>query len=73
MKIFRSNNPNKQSETSDVITSEIKDMEAHHHPHHVTHKRKWTEYLLESIMLFLAVFFGFVTENAVNLIKLIET
>jgi hypothetical protein len=37
-------------------------MEAHH-PHHVTHKKKWPEYLLEFFMLFLAVFLGFVAEN----------
>ena len=34
-----------------------------HHPHHVTHKKKWAEYLLEFFMLFLAVFLGFVAEN----------
>ena len=34
-----------------------------HHPHHVTHKKKWTEYLLEFFMLFLAVFLGFLAEN----------
>ncbi len=34
-----------------------------HHPHHLTHKKKWTEYLLEFFMLFLAVFLGFVAEN----------
>jgi hypothetical protein len=33
------------------------------HPHHVTHKKKWSEYLIEFIMLFLAVFLGFLTEN----------
>lgn len=38
-------------------------MEVHKHPHHVTHKKKWTEYLLEFFMLFLAVFLGFVAEN----------
>ena len=37
-------------------------MEAHH-PHHITHKKKWTEYLLEFFMLFLAVFLGFIAEN----------
>jgi len=37
-------------------------MEAHH-PHHVTHKKKWSEYLLEFFMLFLAVFLGFIAEN----------
>src|SRR5665213_2369444 len=39
-----------------------KNMELHH-PHHVTHKKEWHEYLLEFIMLFLAVFLGFVAEN----------
>jgi len=34
-----------------------------HHPHHVTHKKKWGEYVLEFLMLFLAVFLGFVAEN----------
>ena len=34
-----------------------------HHPHHPLHKKKWTEYLLEFLMLFLAVFLGFVAEN----------
>ena len=38
-------------------------MEVHTHPHHVTHKKKWGEYLLEFFMLFLAVFLGFVAEN----------
>ncbi len=31
-------------------------MEVHKHPHHVMHKKKWGEYLLEFFMLFLAVF-----------------
>jgi hypothetical protein len=34
-----------------------------HHPHHPSHKKKWTEYLLEFLMLFLAVFLGFLAEN----------
>src|SRR3954447_12485199 len=34
-----------------------------HHSHHPTHKKKWSEYLLEFFMLFLAVFLGFVAEN----------
>jgi hypothetical protein len=33
------------------------------HPHRPTHKKKWTEYLLEFLMLFLAVFLGFTAEN----------
>jgi hypothetical protein len=38
-------------------------MEVHKHPHHVMHKKKWGEYLLEFFMLFLAVFLGFIAEN----------
>ncbi len=34
-----------------------------HHSHHPTHKKKWTGYLLEFFMLFLAVFLGFLAEN----------
>src|SRR3954468_17117375 len=42
---------------------ETENMEVHKHPHHVTHKKKWGEYLLEFFMLFLAVFLGFIAEN----------
>src|SRR3954468_7869299 len=42
---------------------ETENMEVHKHPHHVTHKKKWGEYLLEFFMLFFAVFLGFVAEN----------
>ncbi len=38
-------------------------MEVHKHPHHVTHKKKWGEYLLEFLMIFFAVFCGFLAEN----------
>ena len=50
---------------TDTITpkQETENMEVHKHPHHVTHKKKWGEYLLEFIMLFLAVFLGFLVEN----------
>lgn len=34
-----------------------------HHPHHPTHKKKWTEYITEFIMLFAAVTLGFFAEN----------
>ena len=69
------NPPNIQSENlPDEITptdntetinknQEIENMEVHKHPHHVTHKKKWSEYLLEFLMLFLAVFLGFLAEN----------
>src|SRR5579875_1717526 len=38
-------------------------MEVHKHPHDVMHSKKWNEYLLEFLMLFLAVFLGFLAEN----------
>ena len=47
--------------SSNEPTTEI--MEVHKDPHHVTHKKKWGEYLLEFFMLFLAVFLGFIAEN----------
>jgi hypothetical protein len=34
-----------------------------HHPHHLAHKKKIKEYLLEFFMLFLAVSLGFLAEN----------
>ncbi|HEX4851272.1 MAG TPA: hypothetical protein VFV08_10715 [Puia sp.] len=49
----KSINPNQAAEN----------MEVHKHPHHITHKKKWGEYLLEFFMLFLAVFLGFIAEN----------
>ena len=49
-------------QTSYITTSDIPNMEVHH-SRHVTHKKKWAEYLLEFFMLFLAVFLGFVAEN----------
>ena len=45
------------------ITKDENTMEVHKHPHHVTHKKKWGEYLLEFFMLFLAVTAGFFAEN----------
>ena len=34
-----------------------------HHAHHPTHKKKWSEYILEFVMLFAAVTLGFFAEN----------
>ena len=36
-------------------------MEVHHHAH--TSRKKWTHYFWEFLMLFLAVFCGFLAEN----------
>jgi hypothetical protein len=38
-------------------------MEVHKHPHHVTHRKKWAEYFLEFLMIFLAVTLGFFAET----------
>src|SRR6478735_5180561 len=48
--------------TTDQKIADPKTMEVHH-PHHPTHKKRWTEYLLEFFMLFLAVFLGFLAES----------
>ena len=54
--------PTNDTETI-IPNQETENMEVHKHPHHVTHKKKWGEYLLEFLMLFLAVFLGFLAEN----------
>jgi hypothetical protein len=51
-----------ESEKTDP-NQESRNMEVHKHPHHILHKKKWPEYLLEFFMLFLAVFLGFLAEN----------
>ena len=38
-------------------------MEVQKHPRHVTRKKKSGEYFLEFLMIFLAVFLGFIAEN----------
>ena len=38
-------------------------MEVHHHPNLHHEKKPWKEYLLEGLMIFLAVFMGFIAEN----------
>jgi hypothetical protein len=49
-------------DTSNEPDNQTTAMEVHH-SHHPTHKKKWTEYLLEFFMLFFAVFLGFLVEN----------
>ena len=34
-----------------------------HHPHQPTHKKNWSEYIIEFVMLFAAVTLGFFAEN----------
>ena len=55
------------AETSDIInpTSDINDMEVHHHTHDPAaphYKKSWKSYFWEFLMLFLAVFCGFLAE-----------
>ncbi|HWI93288.1 MAG TPA: hypothetical protein VNT20_18545 [Flavisolibacter sp.] len=45
------------------IEPQTEAMEVHKHPHHVMHKKKWGEYLLEFFMIFFAVFLGFLAET----------
>src|SRR3982751_6006674 len=52
-----------QQQPASLTEQQTANMEVHKHPHHVTYKKKWGEYLLEFLMLFLAVFLGFVAEN----------
>ena len=42
---------------------EIENMEVHHHAHHEHGKKNWKSYFWEFLMLFLAVFSGFLAEN----------
>jgi hypothetical protein len=46
---------------SEIPTSEIKNMEVHHHPE--VEKKGFKEYLLEGLMIFVAVTMGFFAEN----------
>jgi hypothetical protein len=54
---------NEVTHPSTIINEPSTTMEVQKHPHHVMHKKKLGEYLLEFFMLFLAVFLGFVAEN----------
>ena len=59
---------NSTSDTDTINTNpQTETMEVHKHPHHVTHKKKWSEYLLEFLMLFLAVFLGFLAEYQLDM------
>ena len=53
--------PQTINQTSDIAKSEIQNMEVHHHPK--VEKKNFKEYLLEGIMIFLAVTLGFFAEN----------
>lgn len=56
------NVPEKEILPQSLIPQPLTSQMEVHHSHHPTHKKKWTEYLLEFFMLFLAVFCGFLAE-----------
>src|SRR5450631_2771420 len=54
---------NTQESTTPQLETQTTDMEVHHHPD-LHHKSKpWKEYLLEFLMIFLAVTLGFFAET----------
>ena len=54
--------PTKDTETVNS-NQEIENMEVHHHPDLHHKPKKWKEYFLEFLMIFLAVTMGFFAEN----------
>lgn len=60
------NLPNEIITTSETETinpiQETENMEVHHHAHHEHGKKNWKSYFWEFLMLFLAVFCGFLAE-----------
>ena len=53
---------NEQLSTNYSQLTTDQEMEVHHHTHPGHHKKKWTDYFWEFLMLFLAVFCGFLAE-----------
>ena len=51
-----------QESNADPVEHKNENMEVHHHAHH-KEKRTWKSYFWEFLMLFLAVFLGFLAEN----------
>ncbi len=49
-------------EQPQIINPETETMEVHHHAHHDHGKKNWKTYFWEFLMLFLAVFYGFLAE-----------
>src|SRR5665647_2013300 len=54
--------PTKEAETIN-LNQESENMEVHHHPDLHHNLKKWKEYFLEFLMIFLAVTMGFLAEN----------
>ena len=54
--------PEKIEESSQTASAQI-EMEVHHHPQLDHSPKPWKEYLLEGLMIFIAVMMGFIAEN----------
>jgi hypothetical protein len=52
-----------QKKPQKLLKSKINNTMEVHHPQHPTHKKKWSEYIIEFVMLFTAVTLGFFAEN----------
>ena len=52
-----------QPQAEEPIETPPANMEVHHHPDLHHKKKKWKEYFLEFLMIFLAVTLGFIAEN----------
>ena len=71
-------NTNLQNSSSEIVSKsednqlnqkqETKNMEVHHHSHSEHGKRNWKSYIWEFVMLFLAVFCGFLAEYQLELV-----
>src|SRR5215470_17399068 len=55
--------PETSNENATTNNSETENMEVHHHPDIHHGKKKWKEYFLEFVMIFLAVTMGFFAEQ----------
>jgi hypothetical protein len=55
--------PETEITTSDIITSDTQNMETHAHELHKAPGHGWKHYFFEFLMLFIAVFCGFLAEN----------
>tara|TARA_R110002033_G_scaffold170780_1_gene214183 strand:+ start:744 stop:1313 length:570 start_codon:yes stop_codon:yes gene_type:complete len=51
------------NDTATTSKKETENFEVNKYIHRTTDKKKWGEYLLQFVMLFLAVFLGFLSEN----------
>ena len=56
-------NPNQETSSyAEAMEDKKENMEVHHHAHHGHEKKTWKNYFWEFLMLFLAVFCGFLAE-----------